>query len=147
MDGYGKLGYKILTGYVWAYLHCSDVNYVGKTDDNVEVDMDKLLQVLKEKSYSKHFMGCSLPYRNVRVGRASKAQMMGNWSLTSDEYPAYRYPDFCFGYLYITTPSVGAALVQVGLLLYPQTEVRIIEDAFITGVLREKLNLSQLHII
>ena len=41
-----KLGYKILSGYVWSYLHCSSVKYVAKTDDNVVLDLDKLLSYL-----------------------------------------------------------------------------------------------------
>ena len=67
--------------------------------------------------------------------------MLGNWTLSKADYPPDRYPDFCSGFLYLTTPSVGAALVQVGLLLYPQTEVVIIEDNLITGILRERLSL------
>merc|ERR1712025_74096 len=48
-------------------------------------------------------------------------------------------PDFCSGFLYLTSPKVGAALVQVGLTLYPQTEVRVAEDYLVAGVLRERL--------
>ena len=46
-DGHRLLGYKILCGHVWAYEHCRHVNHVAKSDDNVEVDMDKLSHILK----------------------------------------------------------------------------------------------------
>ena len=39
-DGHRRLGYKILTGYVWSYLHCPHVKLVAKTDDNVILDLD-----------------------------------------------------------------------------------------------------------
>ena len=48
-------------------------------------------------------------------------------------------PDFCTGFLYVTTPRVGAGLVQAGLELYNDTDVEQIEDSLITGVLRERL--------
>ena len=37
-DGHRRLGYKLLMGYVWAYTYCGEVNYIAKTDDNVELD-------------------------------------------------------------------------------------------------------------
>ena len=32
-----RLGYKILTSYVWANLYCPAAGYVAKTDDNLEL--------------------------------------------------------------------------------------------------------------
>ena len=32
-----RLGYKILTSYVWAHLYCPAAGYVAKTDDNLEL--------------------------------------------------------------------------------------------------------------
>ena len=46
-DGHRLLGYKILCGHVWSYEHCRHVTHVAKTDDNVEVDVDRLSHVLK----------------------------------------------------------------------------------------------------
>ena len=65
--------------------------------------------------------------------------MRGNWSLSKDQLEEDILPDFCSGFLYITTPVVGAALVQVGLVLYSNTEVVVTEDYLIAGVLRERL--------
>ena len=41
--------------------------------------------------------------------------------------------------MYVTTPRVGAALVQAGLAMYGETETEQIEDSLITGILRERL--------
>ena len=46
----------------------------------------------------------------------------GNWSVSKEEYDEDVMPDFCTGFLYVTTPSVGAALVQAGLVMYGGTE-------------------------
>jgi len=139
LDGHRRLGYKILMGYVWAYTRCLQVEYTAKTDDNVELDMDRLISILRTRRRSKDFMACSVPSRNIATGRLSRPNMRGNWSLTKEELDVDILPDFCSGFLYVTTPQVGAALVQVGLQLYGQTDVVVTEDYLIAGVLRERL--------
>ena len=73
--------------------------------------------------------------------------MLGNWSIPKDQLESDIVPDFCAGFLYITTPRVGAALVQVGLSLFSKTEVTLIEDSLITGVLRERLPWISLEML
>ena len=49
-------------------------------------------------------------------------------------------PDFCTGFLYVTRPSVGAALAQAGLEMFRDSEdIVITEDYLIAGVLRQRL--------
>ena len=36
----------MLAGYVWSYTQCRHVRHVAKTDDNVVLDLDKLLSYL-----------------------------------------------------------------------------------------------------
>ena len=68
--------------------------------------------------------------------------MTGNWSTTKEELEDDIMPDFCCGFTYITTPGVGARLVQAANLLYPESEVVQIEDSLITGVLRERAGVE-----
>ena len=58
----------------------------------------------------------------------------GNWSVSKEEYDEDVMPDFCTGFLYVTTPSVGAALVQAGLVMDGGTETEQIEDSLITSI-------------
>ena len=140
VDGHRKLGYKILSGYVWAYRHCQNVKFVAKSDDNVFLDLDGLLTALKERnSNSQNYIACTTPNRNSLTLRAEHPHMTGNWSVSKEQFDADIVPDWCTGFLYITTPKVGAGLVQAGLALYNDTDVLQIEDSLITGVLRERL--------
>ena len=60
--------------------------------------------------------------------------------MAQDQLEADVLPDFCTGFLYVTRPSVGAALTQAGLELYKDSEdIVITEDYLIAGVLRERL--------
>jgi len=141
-DGHRKLGYKILTGYVWSWLYCNTVSWVAKTDDNVELDMERLTdRLMRRKVGGKIFLCSNSPSRNVVVGRVSKGHMRGNWSVTKKDLKEDVMPDFCSGFLYMTSPVVGAALVQVGHYLYSGTEVRLTEDYLVAGVLRERLSV------
>lgn len=140
-DGHRLLAYKILMGYVWTFNDCGNVPYVGKTDDNVELDLARLMVTLQARR-DKHdqFIACSVPSRNIATGRLARPHMRGNWSLTKDQLEADTLPDFCTGFLYVTRPSVGAALAQAGLEMFRNSEdIVITEDYLIAGVLRERL--------
>ena len=41
-DGHHRLSYKVLSGLVWSHLQCASVDFVGKTDDNVVLDLSTL---------------------------------------------------------------------------------------------------------
>ena len=72
-----------LARYVWTYNQCGDVPYVAKTDDNVELNIPRLISVLKaRKDKENQFITCSVPSRNIATGRLSRPHMRGNWSLT-----------------------------------------------------------------
>ena len=140
-DGHRKLGYKILTGYVWAGRSCSKVQAVAKTDDNVYLDLPGLIKAVKDRQVFEDTILCGAgpPHRNMKTLRSDRPHMLGNWSIPKEELEADMVPDFCAGFLYLTTPQVGAALLQVGSALFSQAEVTIIEDSLITGVLRQRI--------
>jgi len=152
-DGHRKLGYKILTSFVWTHNTCGDVKFIGKTDDNVMVDLAKLRRVLQEReSPDQNFVSCSVPKRNMKTLRNSRKEgggphMAGNWSLSKEDLETDVMPDFCCGFLSVTTPQVGAALVQVALSMYPEKEVVQSEDSLITGVLRERLPWVRMELL
>ena len=141
VDGHRKLGYKILTGYVWAGKNCGQVQAVAKTDDNVYLDLPQLLQTMKYRKMFENTILCGAgpPHRNMKTLRSDRPHMLGNWSVPKDQLESDIVPDFCAGFLYLTTPRVGSALVHVGTAIFSNTEVTIIEDSLITGVLRRRL--------
>ena len=118
----------------------SDVRWVGKTDDNVVLDLARLLDSLATFPPSpERFFACGTPVRNTRWIRPSGGQITGVWSVARDTVEEDRVPDWCVGWLYVTTPGVGAAIVQAGQIMFPHTEVNFPEDHLITGLLRHSL--------
>ena len=65
---------------------------------------------------------------------------MGKWSISVKDMPRRVYPDFCPGWLYVTTPKAGLALAEVSVR---NAEVLMatarLDDIFVTGFLRERL--------
>ena len=75
-----KLGYKILSGYVWSYINCPNVKFVAKTDDNVVLDMDSLMHAVDQKQYHhEKWIACTTPNRRTNVHRKSHMQMTGDF--------------------------------------------------------------------
>merc|ERR1719483_1416998 len=149
-DGAGRLGYKILTGYVWSWLHCPDAKYIAKSDDNAVLDLTRLVNVLDTRQYTETDIICSTPIRNCPVsGSSEKGHMTGNWTVSKYNLQGESdfIPDFCVGYLYLTSPKVGAALTQVALTLYNNMDVSLVEDYLVTGYLRHRLNWVALKLL
>jgi len=143
-DGHRKLGYKILTGYVYTNLFCPEVRFVGKTDDNIVLDLGRVVRALESRlshPERERFLCSNSVSRNIGVGRVARGHMRGNWSLTKEDLEDDIMPDFCSGFLYITSPRVGYKLVQAGMHMYPEKEVRIAEDYLVAGVLRQRLGV------
>ena len=82
-DGHRLLAYKILAGHVWSYLHCPSVRHVAKSDDNVEVDMVRLVETLHSGQNSTHWdqvISCPSVSYQPKVIRATSGGMSGSWS-------------------------------------------------------------------
>ena len=110
VDGHRRLGYKILTGYVWSYLWCREVTMVGKTDDNVVLDLEALLtitiQLEQEGGLGRRVLcGSGTPHRNMKPLRSERTHMTGNWSISRQQLNLEFHPDFCSGFLYLTSPQ------------------------------------------
>ena len=144
-DGHDRLSYKVLSGYVWSYLHCSRVRFVGKTDDNVVVDLARLMSSLETfPSQQERFFACGTPVRNTRWIRPSKGHITSVWSADTETVREEKVPDWCVGWLYLTTPKVGAEIVQAGHAIFPDTELNLPEDHLIAGLLRETVKVHRM---
>ena len=152
-DGHRRLGYKILSGYIWTHLWCGEASHVVKTDDNVLLDIPALLSVTLSAGRSPDGLsvlcGCGPPHRNMKTLRSSSPRMLGNWSVPRSQMEADIIPDFCAGFLYSVSPVLGARLVQAGAKVFGghSEDIVLIEDSLITGVLRQSLGDVDLDIL
>ena len=151
-DGHRRLGYKILSGYIWTHLSCGEASHVVKTDDNVVLDLHALLSATlaaPRPDGLSVLCGCGPPHRNMKALRSSSPRMLGNWSAPRSQLEADIIPDFCAGFLYSMTPALGARLAQAGARVFGghSEDIVLIEDMLITGVLRQSLGDVDLDIL
>ena len=69
--------------------------------------------------------------------------MLGKWYMARDDLPRRVYPDYCPGWLYVTTPKIGLALAEVAAQYADEVlPMAKMDDVFVTGILRERLGMS-----
>jgi len=144
-ESYKRLSYKTLSGLLWTSLRCGQIKFVGKTDDDVQLDLPNLLgQLEKKHGEETEFLSCPSPSRNYKPTRTTREGSIGaKWSPTWEALPRRTWPDFCFGWLWISTPRVGLALAEVGASHGEEMlQMARWDDSFVTGFLRERLDLS-----
>ena len=108
-----------------------------KVDDDVELDWRRLEVSALERPVESSLL-CPAVLRNVKPYQHNISQVetiMNKWSVTTD---IRLYPDYCFGWLYVTTPAVGLALAEVS-VLHRKKLVMTNDDNFVTGILRSHL--------
>lgn len=157
LDSYDTLAYKTLMGFIWINNKCPHVKFVAKMDDDVTLDLGRMLEVLDAKyGDNSEFRGnppavleCPSVMKNMRPWRHNHTNtIMGKWSVTYSEMSRRVFPDFCPGWLYVTTPRVGLDLAEVANMATDIVNVARLDDIYVTGFLRERLEgvkLQQLH--
>ena len=111
-------------------------------DDDVLVDWARLLTVLERKHGRKGevqpSVECPAVLRNVKPYQHNNSQVetiMNKWTVTTD---LTIYPDYCIGWLYVTSPAVGLSLAEVSVTRRNDLVITN-DDNFVTGILRSQL--------
>ena len=143
-ESYDTLSFKTLSGFIWIKAFCGDsTKYVAKTDDDVTLDMERIIKVLDEKYQNDppDILECPSVIRNMRpLQNRHNGTIMAKFFVSRQELNRRVYPDLCFGWLYVTTPRVGLALAEVAMVQADKVVDRADrDDYFITGFLRERL--------
>ena len=58
--------------------------------------------------------------------------------MSETEWPLDKYPDYCLGWIYAFKPTLGLQLALASRL----TPKLLLDDIYITGILRERLNVE-----
>ena len=117
-----------------------------KVDDDVVLDWGRLVSTLQHSRLDSSLL-CPAVLRNVKPYQHNISQVetiMNKWSVQTN---IRLYPDYCFGWLYVTTPAVGLALAEVSVIKRKKL-VMTNDDNFVTGILRSHLpwvNIRQLE--
>ena len=105
-DSYRNLTLKTMMGIEWHVKFCSQAKFVMKTDDDVYVNVESVLEVIKRDDLKEKVFGyCNL---NAFPMRGSS-----KWAATIWEYPGSKYPGYCSGTGYVMSGTIAKAIYNI----------------------------------
>ncbi|XP_031336998.1 beta-1,3-galactosyltransferase 1-like [Photinus pyralis] len=135
-DKYENLPLKSVTMLRWVRDHCPSAKYLLKSDDDVFVNIPRLLKFIKKLNPKKRAIYGRI-HKNAKPVRNPK----GKHYLPYKEYKDKLLPDFANGPAYLIPVSVVDELYQA--TLYHQI-IRL-EDVFLTGIVAGNLGIERIN--
>ena len=136
-DAYRNLTYKAVAGLRWVSEKCPNVRYVLKTDDDIVVDIHRVVRLMRayieQKWGTTNILAGSIwPHMNVDRNKSSK------WYTSPEEFPKEYFLKYCSGSAFI----MSADVVKKFYLTSFQTPFFWIDDYYVTGMLARKANVT-----
>ncbi|XP_069593375.1 beta-1,3-galactosyltransferase 2-like [Ranitomeya imitator] len=134
LDTYANLTMKVLMGLNWITTYCPHALYVMKTDSDMFVNTENLVNKLLQPNHpprTNYFTGFLMlngsPIRNLD----------SKWYVSPDEYPEETYPSFCSGTGYVLSGDLTHKIIKI----LPNVRWIHLEDVFI-GLCLKKLGVE-----
>ncbi|XP_076105613.1 beta-1,3-galactosyltransferase 1-like, partial [Mytilus galloprovincialis] len=132
VDSYRNLTYKSVAMLKWSYTYCPSAQYVLKADDDMFVNLEYLLNVLKHKRLKETVIGLKVTGARPNQDKSSK------WYAPKELFNGTVYPPYCSGTSYVISGDSVKKLYSASL----DTPYFYIEDVFITGICRTRANIK-----
>uniref|UniRef100_A0A8C5WM12 Hexosyltransferase n=1 Tax=Leptobrachium leishanense TaxID=445787 RepID=A0A8C5WM12_9ANUR len=122
-DSYRNLTYKTIMGMEWISTYCPQAKYAMKTDSDMFVNTDYLLELLQPKLPPRQNFMTGFHMRDPVPHRSTDSK----WYVSFSEYPDERYPDFCSGTGYVFSADLAPKIFR------SSSKVRFLylEDVFV----------------
>ncbi|XP_056014233.1 beta-1,3-galactosyltransferase 1-like [Ostrea edulis] len=126
LETYENLTLKSIAMLRWALLHCHQIRYLLKIDDDMFLNLPRLLETLTKYPKVNSIVGCkvsrSVPFRSS----------LSKWSVSRALYPDDYYPDYIAGTAYLISGDIIRTLYRAT----QKVPYFIFEDVYITGLCR-----------
>ncbi|KAL3852090.1 hypothetical protein ACJMK2_015776 [Sinanodonta woodiana] len=137
IDDYHNLTHKAVLGHRWIQEHCQNTNFVLKVDDDVVINIFKLIEdVIPVLSNTSNTIACKVR-KDVPIGRDDR------WAVSYDYFPGYEnFPfDFCPGAFALMPLQTSAMLFRASHV----TPFLWLDDVYVYGILVKIANLRLHH--
>ncbi|KAL4230796.1 hypothetical protein ACF0H5_011171 [Mactra antiquata] len=136
-DTYRNLTYKAITGLRWVTENCPKAMYVLKTDDDIVVDIHRVVRLMRsyiENKWGKTNIlgGYIWTHMNVDRNKSSK------WYTSPDEFPEKYFLKYCSGSAYMMSYDV----VKKFYLKSLEIPFFWVDDYYVTGMLAHGTNVT-----
>uniref|UniRef100_A0A1Q3FX12 Hexosyltransferase n=2 Tax=Culex tarsalis TaxID=7177 RepID=A0A1Q3FX12_CULTA len=137
IDSYKNLTLKTISLLEWTATNCPNATYLLKTDDDMFINVPKLLQ----------FIETHLSYKRSIFGRLAKKwkpirNKKSKYYVSPEQYFPPVFPPFTTGPAYLMTSDIILDLYNKSL---SQTYLKL-EDVYTTGIVAQLLNIHRINI-
>ncbi|XP_059615546.1 uncharacterized protein LOC132261050 [Phlebotomus argentipes] len=133
VDSYRNLSYKHIMAMKWATEFCPETKFIFKSDDDIFVNTALISQFIQRVGHLDNFIICALSWK-PKVVRDKDCK----WYVSPEEYPNATYPVYCPGCGVLLTSDVAQKLHKAA----ERTPFFWVDDAYVLGILREKINVK-----
>ncbi|XP_029177621.1 beta-1,3-galactosyltransferase 1-like [Nylanderia fulva] len=136
LDSYSNLTLKTISTLQWVDTYCSKVKYLLKTDDDMFINVPRLLAFVNKhaKDHNVIFGRLARKWKPIR-NRKSK------YYVSQTQFQQSVFPDFTTGPAYLLSSDTVRRLYDAAL---NQTYLKL-EDVFTTGIVAHKLGIKRSH--
>ncbi|XP_062849805.1 beta-1,3-galactosyltransferase 2 [Trichomycterus rosablanca] len=134
VDSYYNLTIKTLMGMHWVATYCPNASYVMKTDSDMFVNTEYLIQKLLEpKKPPRRLYFTGYLMRGFKPNRDKNSK----WYMSPELYASETYPNFCSGTGYVFSADVAGRIYQASLSIRRLH----LEDVYV-GICLAKLHID-----
>ncbi|XP_014091668.2 uncharacterized protein [Bactrocera oleae] len=136
IDSYTNLTLKTISTLEWVDLHCHKAKFILKTDDDMFINVPKLLQ----------FIDSHIKDKRVIYGRLAKQwkpirNKKSKYYVSTDQFSQPLFPPFTTGPAYLITSDIIHLLYERSL---HQVYLKL-EDVFTTGIVAQQIGIKRVH--
>lgn len=133
VESYWNLTRKTVGQIKWKKEFCPNAEILAHLDDDVFIDVPKVLNALLNQKYTKMkaWVGCMWKMGGAPVRRT------GKYAVTEEEFAPPKYPGSCNGPCYFISREANDKLVDES---FKQAEFKL-EDMYVTGILRDEQSI------
>lgn len=137
IDSYDNLTLKSVSILEWIDNYCPRAKFILKTDDDMFINVPKLLEFIDshDKSQRTIFGRLAKKWKPIRNSRSK-------YYVSVNQFSAPIFPDFTTGPAYLLTSDIVHELYDHAL----DTTYLKLEDVFTTGIVAQSLNIKRVHI-
>ncbi|XP_067003763.2 beta-1,3-galactosyltransferase 1 isoform X2 [Anabrus simplex] len=131
IDSYNNLTLKTVMMLKWVHSYCTSAHFIMKTDDDMFVNINNLIKLLKVKG------GPGLLLGTLICGAKPILDANSKWYSPRYMYAGRVYPNYVSGTGYVMAADVAQNLYRVAL----RTPLFHLEDVYLTGVCARKAGI------
>ena len=112
VDSYRNLTFKSVMGLHWVHAHCRASRFIVKTDDDVFVNIFKLVHFLQEVQSGSPNSISNFLYGKVNRRIQPKRNNYSKWYTSEDDYSQQVFPPYCNGIGYVFSGDVAKKIYK-----------------------------------